>query len=144
MNEVVSEGIIESKIHLIRGKKVMLDSDLAELYGVTTGNLHKALKRNLLRFPEDFMFHLSKAEFENLKFQSGRSSWGGQAIWIADCSNSQWPVRVVYRYEVTWVLLKAQTPTRWNCLRDGNRVFVSRLEQNIRMAHSAHFRKQSA
>ena len=77
MNEVVSEGIIESKIHLIRGKKVMLDSDLAELYGVTTGNLNKAMKRNLLRFPEDFMFQLSKAEFENLKFQSGRSSWGG-------------------------------------------------------------------
>ena len=55
----------------------MLDRDLAELYGVTTGNLNKAVKRNLSRFPDDFMFQLSKQEFENLKFQFGTSSWGG-------------------------------------------------------------------
>ena len=77
MKELIPEETIESKIHLIRWKKVMLDSDLAELYGVTTGNLNKAVKRNLLRFPVDFMFQLTMEEFENLKFQSGRSSWGG-------------------------------------------------------------------
>lgn len=55
----------------------MLDRDLAELYNVTTGNLNKAVKRNLRRFPEDFMFQLTAAEFKNLMFQSGTSSWGG-------------------------------------------------------------------
>ena len=55
----------------------MLDRDLAELYGVLTGNLNKAVKRNINRFPDDFMFQLSKQEFENLIFQFGISSWGG-------------------------------------------------------------------
>src|SRR5438132_10771365 len=72
------ESVI-NKIYLIRGKKVMLDSDLAELYGVLTGNLNKAVKRNIERFPEDFMFQLTKSELENLIFQIGTSSskWGG-------------------------------------------------------------------
>jgi len=55
----------------------MLDKDLAQLYKVTTGNLNKAVKRNALRFPEDFMFQLSKEEFENLIFHFGTSNWGG-------------------------------------------------------------------
>ena len=55
----------------------MLDRDLAELYGVTPGNLNKAVKRNLSRFPEDFMFQLAEDEFKNLLFHSGISSWGG-------------------------------------------------------------------
>jgi hypothetical protein len=55
----------------------MLDRDLAELYGVLTGNLNKAVKRNVKRFPDDFMFRLTKAEFDNLLFQIGTSSWGG-------------------------------------------------------------------
>ena len=55
----------------------MLDRDLAQLYGVTTSNLNKAVRRNIERFPEDFMFQLSKEEFENLKFHFGTSSWGG-------------------------------------------------------------------
>jgi len=55
----------------------MLDRDLAILYGVTTGNLNKAVKRNIERFPEDFMFQLTKDEFQNLIFHFGRSSWGG-------------------------------------------------------------------
>ncbi len=53
---------IESKIYFIRGKKIMLDSDLAELYGVMTGTLNQAIKRNRKRFPEDFMFQLTKEE----------------------------------------------------------------------------------
>lgn len=73
--------IIQSKIYEIRGTKVMLDKDLAELYQVTTGNLNKAVKRNIKRFPLDFMFQLTKEEFDelqkNLIFQNGTSNWGG-------------------------------------------------------------------
>lgn len=56
----------------------MLDEELAELYGVTTGNLNKAVKRNISRFPDDFMFQFTKAEFEILIFQIGTSKWGGR------------------------------------------------------------------
>lgn len=66
---------IQSKIYEIRGQRVMLDRDLAELYGVTTGNLNKAVKRNIERFPERFMFQLTEQKF--LIFQNGTSSWGG-------------------------------------------------------------------
>ena len=60
-------------IYIVRGQKVMLDSDLAELYGVLTKNLNKAVKRNIDRFPPDFMFQLSEEEFEVLRFQFGTS-----------------------------------------------------------------------
>lgn len=76
-NVVFPDEVISNKIYYIRETKVMLDKDLAELYGVTTGNLNKAVKRNIKRFPEDFMFQLTKEEFDNLKFQFGTSSWGG-------------------------------------------------------------------
>jgi hypothetical protein len=74
----IPDEIITNKIYLVRDKKVMLDEDLAKLYGVTTGNLNKAVNRNISRFPEDFMFQLTKPEFENLIFQIGTSSWGGR------------------------------------------------------------------
>ena len=74
---LIPDEIISNKIFLIREVKVMLDKDLAELYGVSTGNLNKAVKRNIKRFPEDFMFQLNLEEFEILKFQFGTSSWGG-------------------------------------------------------------------
>ena len=77
MKEVVPREVIERKILLIRGQKVMLDKDLAKLYGVTTGNLNKAVDRNLDRFPDDFMFRLGNEEFKNLIFHFGISSWGG-------------------------------------------------------------------
>jgi len=64
---------IEKAILLIRGQKVMLDRDLAKLYGVTTFNLNKAVKRNRGRFPEDFMFPLTKEEADGLRFQIGIS-----------------------------------------------------------------------
>ena len=70
------DPLIERKIHIIRGKKVMLDSDLAELYGVETKNLNKAVKRNISRFPEDFMFQLTEEEVTSLKFQIGTSNDG--------------------------------------------------------------------
>jgi hypothetical protein len=65
---------IQKMIHEIRGQKVMLDSDLAALYEVETSNLNKAVKRNIERFPGDFMFQLTKEEWENLTFQNGISS----------------------------------------------------------------------
>jgi hypothetical protein len=65
---------IQNMIYEIRGLKVMLDSDLAALYGVETFNLNKAVKRNIERFPDDFMFQLTKDEWENLTFQFGISS----------------------------------------------------------------------
>lgn len=65
---------IQSLIYVIRGKQVMLDSDLAMLYQVETKNLNKAMKRNEKRFPEEFCFQLSKEEYDNLKFQIGTSS----------------------------------------------------------------------
>jgi len=75
---MISEENILEKIYLIRGQKVMLDRDLAEMYGVETAQLNRAVKRNLTRFPEDFMFQLSKEEFQNLIYQIGiSSSWGG-------------------------------------------------------------------
>jgi len=69
---------IERRIFLARGQKVMVDSDLASLYGVTTGNLNLAVKRNPGRFPEDFMFQLTPEELSNLILQTARSSWGGR------------------------------------------------------------------
>jgi hypothetical protein len=76
--ELVVVERIERAILLLRGQKVLLDSDLAGLYGVTTFNLNKAVKRNLKRFPEDFMFQLTKEEAEVLRFQSGISKPPGR------------------------------------------------------------------
>jgi hypothetical protein len=70
--------LIERRIFLIRGHKVMIDADLADLYQVTTGNLNLAVKRNLDRFPEDFMFHLTMKEFEVLRLQFAISNRGGR------------------------------------------------------------------
>lgn len=69
--------IIQSKIYEIRGQRVMLDKDLAELYQVETRMLNQAVKRNIERFPEDFMFQLSGEEWQILKSQFVISSWGG-------------------------------------------------------------------
>ncbi len=68
MNDIT---IIQRKIYEIRGQRVMIDRDLAELYQVTTGNLNKAVKRNIRRFPPDFMFQLTKEEWGALRFQIG-------------------------------------------------------------------------
>ncbi|TCC97933.1 ORF6N domain-containing protein [Pedobacter hiemivivus] len=72
------DEIIMKQIYLIRGHKVMLDEDLAELYQVTTSNLNKAIARNIKRFPDDFMFRLTNEEFKNLDFQNGIAKWGGR------------------------------------------------------------------
>jgi hypothetical protein len=66
-----------NKIYVIRNQKVMLDKDLADLYQVETKQLKRQVKRNIERFPEDFMFELTELEYENLRCQIGTSSWGG-------------------------------------------------------------------
>jgi hypothetical protein len=76
--ELIPPERIEKAILLMRGQKVLLDRDLARLYGVTTSNLNKAVKRNAGRFPEDFMFQLNKEEAAGLRFQSGMSKPGGR------------------------------------------------------------------
>jgi len=76
--EVIPAARIESRIFVFRGQKVILDSDLAELYGVETGALNRAVLRNAARFPEDFMFQLTAEEFESLRCQIGISSYGGR------------------------------------------------------------------
>lgn len=73
----VPDKELERKIHVIRGQKVMLDNDLAQLYGVETKVLKQQVKRNIENFPEDFMFELRKDEFENLRSQFVTSSHGG-------------------------------------------------------------------
>ena len=74
---VIPDEVILSKIYFIRELKVMIDSDLAELYGVETKVLKQQVKRNIDRFPEDFMFELTNEEFTNLRSQNVTSSWGG-------------------------------------------------------------------
>jgi phage regulator Rha-like protein len=104
---IVPVGQIEQRILMIRGERVMLDSDLAALYGVSTTRLNEQVKRNRGRFPEDFMFQLTQAELGNLMSQSATSSsrWGGRrkrpyaftehgAIMAASVLNSERAVKV--------------------------------------------------
>jgi len=79
-NTVIPINRVENLIVIIRDQKVMLDKDLAKLYGVTTGNLNLAVTRNIKRFPEDFMFGLTRQELSDLKLQFAISSWGGTRI----------------------------------------------------------------
>ncbi len=75
-NQIIPVEVIENKILLIRGQKIILDFPLAELYGVETKILNKAVSRNLDRFPPDFMFRLTKEEWESLRFHFGTSNKG--------------------------------------------------------------------
>jgi hypothetical protein len=78
--DLISEKRILKIIMVVRGEKVILDSDLAKLYGVETRRLNEQVRRNIEKFPDDFMFQLTKEEFENLKSQIATSSfgWGGR------------------------------------------------------------------
>ena len=70
--------VIQNKIHEVRGQKIMLDFDLAEVYGVETKNLNLSVKRNLKRFPSDFMFQLTADEWNSLRLQNETSKRGGR------------------------------------------------------------------
>lgn len=74
---LIPDEIVINKIYFIRGQNVMLDKDLAELYSVEVRILNQSVKRNIERFPKDFMFILTQKEFQNLKSQTVISSWGG-------------------------------------------------------------------
>ncbi|NIM35628.1 MAG: ORF6N domain-containing protein, partial [Hydrotalea flava] len=78
LQALVAEQKILNRIYVIRNQKVMLDEDLAEMYGVETRRLNEQVKRNSKRFPKDFMFSLTKKEYENLKSQNATSNWGGR------------------------------------------------------------------
>jgi FtsZ-binding cell division protein ZapB len=73
----LSDDVVISKMFLIRGTKVMMDNDLAELYKVTTGNLNKAVTRNIKRFPPDFMFQLTREDASELLLTNPKTKWGG-------------------------------------------------------------------
>ena len=73
---IVPIALLTQKIYFVRSARVMLDADLARLYGVATKNLNKAVKRNMRRFPQDFMFQLSPNEMRNLRFPMGTSRKG--------------------------------------------------------------------
>ncbi len=75
---VIAPDQVKRRIYLVRGQNVMIDSDLAELYEVETKNLNLAVRRNAARFPDDFMFQLTAAERDSLRFQFATSSWGGR------------------------------------------------------------------
>ena len=80
MKKIVQIEWIQERIYLIRGSKVMLSHDLAQIYGVEPRTLMQAVKRNLERFPADFVFHLENQEVMNLKSQFVISSWGGSRV----------------------------------------------------------------
>ena len=82
MKALVPAEIIEKKILLIRGEKVMLDSDLAELYGVEVKHLKRQVRRNIDRFPEDFMIQLSKEEYDSLRSHFGALKRGGHSKYL--------------------------------------------------------------
>ncbi len=82
MTKIISVEAITNKIYFIRGMKVMLDRDLAELYGVETAQLKRSVRRNIDRFPSDFMFELSKSEYEFLRCQIGILKRGGHSKYL--------------------------------------------------------------
>jgi hypothetical protein len=77
-SDLIIDETIARSIYLIRDQKVMLDSNLAEMYGIETKRLNEQVKRNPERFPEDFMFQLTMEEWINLRSQNATSSWGGR------------------------------------------------------------------
>ena len=77
---VIDETTLQSKIHIVRGQKVMLDFELAEIYGYTTKRLNEQIKNNIERFDEDFRFKLTKEEITDLRSKKSTSSWGGSSI----------------------------------------------------------------
>ena len=90
MTDLIPVESIIGKIVFLRGEKVLLDRDLAELYGVETKQLKRAVRRNVKRFPKDFMFELTKKEFDNLRYQSGTSNWADRDIYQWLSQNRVW------------------------------------------------------
>ena len=114
---IPTEEVIISRIHTIRNQKVMFDFDLAEMYGIDTKTLKRAVRRNIERFPEDFMFELTMEEFQNLRTQIASSSWGGSryppfaftehgAVMLASILNSETAVKASIFVVRTFIKLR--------------------------------------
>ena len=114
---IPTEEVIISRIHTIRNQKVMFDFDLAEMYGIDTKTLKRAVRRNIERFPEDFMFELTMEEFQNLRTQFASSSWGGSryppfaftehgAVMLASILNSETAVKASIFVVRTFIKLR--------------------------------------
>ncbi len=112
-----SEELVISNIYTIRNQRVMLDFDLANIYGIETKVLKQAVKRNIQRFPEDFMFELTPEEFSNLRSQIVTSSWGGSryapfaftehgAVMLASVLNSEKAIKASIFVVRTFVKLR--------------------------------------
>ena len=112
-----TEESVISKIYIVRNQRVMMDFDLAEIYGIETKTLKRAVKRNAERFPEDFMFELTQEEFQNLRYQIGTSSWGGSrylpfaftehgAVMLASVLNSETAIKASIFVVRTFVKLR--------------------------------------
>ena len=117
MSEIIPIEEIQQRIFIIRGHRVMIDADLAVLYSVTTKRLNEQVKRNLKRFPSDFMFQLNEEEFENLKSHFATSRWGGRrylpyvftehgAIMLANVLNSPGAVQASIQVVRAFVKLR--------------------------------------
>jgi hypothetical protein len=128
--------MIERRIYVIRGQKVMLDRDLAGLYQVETKALNRAVKRNVTRFPEDFMFQLTAAEAEDLRCQIGTSSWGGRryrphaftehgAVMLASVLNSRRAVEMSIVVVRAFIMLREVMATHRELARK-----IEELERN--------------
>lgn len=133
VHNLQSESILP-KIHWIRGEKVMLDRDLAELYGVETRALKQAVRRNLVRFPEDFMFELSEMEFENWRSQNVISNSDRQGLRHSPMAFTEQGVAMLSSVlrspraiEVNIAIMRTFVQLR--CLMDSNRDLARRIEE---------------
>ena len=88
--ELLSTDTICNRVYTIRGQQVMLDYDLAEIYGYEVKRLNEQVKRNKNRFPEDFMFQLEESELDILKSQNATSSWGGKGSYLMPSLNKEY------------------------------------------------------
>lgn len=133
---------LDSRIHLIRGQRVMLDSDLAQLYGVPTKRVNEQVRRNRRRFPADFAFHLSQEEFEILRSQNATSSWGGRrhppfaftehgAVMLANVLNSKTAVEASVQVVRAFIRIRALL---------GSHAELAREVQELESKYGAHFR----
>jgi hypothetical protein len=135
---LVAEQKVLNRIYVIRGEKVMIDEDLSAMYGVDTKQLKRQVKRNKDRFPKDFMFVLTRKEFENLRSQIGTSGWGGTrylpmafteqgVAMLSGILNSKTAIEVNIRIIRVFTKLREYTLTHKEILLQ-----LTRLEKEVR------------
>ena len=138
LQALVAEQKILNRIYVVRGQKVMIDEDLAEMYQVETRRLNEQVKRNANRFPKDFMFTLTQKEFENLKSQNATSSWGGRrklpnafteqgVAMLSSVLNSDTAIEVNIRIIRVFTKLKEYALTHKEILRQ-----LAKLEREVK------------